>query len=270
MSGPNELGVLFLIFFYLALQWQLFGVKKVRLVMFLLSIAFLVGLAMTNSRAAFVGLITSAVLLLIYLIRIYGAHLRTIDRRKWLLLLTAVLIGISVFTVVMVSSGMMNMVVWTIQNLDMEDHIVRSQWALQNIIQSPSGVGMGMVWPKGAALLMETEPLYHIEGSLFQIAFEWGLWGFAVWMAFVGIALARVWKAWVKTSSFQVQVHSGTAFLGWVGALVAFTFLPLMQSINLMVLLWFLLGMGVGLAQVEGPQALDGFADPGEVVKEEV
>ncbi|MGB2897458.1 MAG: O-antigen ligase family protein [Anaerolineales bacterium] len=270
VSGPNELGVLFLIFFYLALQWQLFGVKKVRLVMFLLSIAFLVGLAMTNSRAAFVGLITSAVLLLIYLIRIYGAHLRTIDRRKWLLLLTAVLIGLSVFTVVMVSSGMMNMVVWTIQNLDMEDHIVRSQWALQNIIQSPSGVGMGMVWPKGAALLMETEPLYHIEGSLFQIAFEWGLWGFAVWMAFVGIALARVWKAWVKTSSFQVQVHSGTAFLGWVGALVAFIFLPLMQSINLMVLLWFLLGMGVGLAQVEGPQALDGFADPGEVVKEEV
>ena len=266
VSGPNELGVLFLIFFFLALQWQLFGVKKVRLVMFLLSITFLVGLAMTNSRAAFVGLITSAVLLLIYLIQRYGAHLRTIDQRKWLMLMAVVLIGLIVFLVIMNSSGMLNMVVWTIQNPDKMDHIVNSQWALQYIIQSPSGVGMGMVLPKGAALLMETEALYHIEGSLFQIAFEWGLWGFAVWMSFVGIALAQVWKAWVQTSSFQVQVHSGTAFLGWVGALVVLIFLPLMQSINLMVLLWFLLGLGVGLAQVNGSQFLDGSADTGAVV----
>ncbi len=266
VSGPNELGVLFLIFFYMALQWLVFGVKKVRLVMVLLSIAFLVGLAMTNSRAAFVGLIASAAVLLIYLIRIYGADLRTFDRRKWLLLLTAVLIGFIVFLVIMDSIGMLNMVSWTIQNLQKMDHIMNSLWALQDIAQAPSGVGMGMVWPKGAALLMETEALYHVEGSLFQIAFEWGLWGFAIWMAFIGIALARVWKAWVQTGSFQVQVHSGTAFLGWVGALVSFIFLPLMQSINLMVLLWFLLGLGVGLAQVAGPQSLEGFADPGEEV----
>ena len=266
VSGPNELGVLFLIFFYLALQWQLFGGKKVRLMMFLLSIAFLVGLAMTNSRAAFVGLIASAGLLLIYLIRVYGVHLRTIDRRKWIMLLTVVLIGLIVFLVIMNSSGMLNMVVWTIQNPDKMDHIMNSQWALQNIIQSPSGVGMGMVWPKGAALLKETAALYHIEGSLFQIAFEWGLWGFAVWMSFIGIALARVWKAWVQTSSFQVQVHSGTAFLGWLGALVVLIFLPLMQSINLMVLLWFLLGLGVGLSRVKGPQPLSGSADTGAVV----
>ena len=266
VSGPNELGVLFLIFFYMALQWLVFGVKKVRLVMVLLSIAFLVGLAMTNSRAAFVGLIASAAVLLIYLIRIYGADLRTFDLRKWLLLLTAVLIGIIVFLVIMDSIGMLNMVVYTIQNPQKMDHIMNSLWALQDIAQAPSGVGMGMVWPKGAALLMETEALYHVEGSLFQIAFEWGLWGFAIWMAFIGIALARVWKAWGQTGSFQVQVHSGTAFLGWVGALVSFIFLPLMQSINLMVLLWFLLGLGVGLAQVAGPQSLEGFADPGEVV----
>jgi O-antigen ligase len=164
------------------------------------------------------------------------------------------------------SIGMLNMVVFTIQNPQKMDHIMNSLWALQDIVQAPSGVGMGMVWPKGAALLMETEALYHIEGSLFQIAFEWGLWGFAVWMAFIGIALARVWKAWVQTRSFQVQIHSGTAILGWVGALMVFIFLPLMQSINLMVLLWFLLGLGVGLAQVTGPESLEGFPDPGEVV----
>jgi hypothetical protein len=266
VSGPNELGVIFIVLFFLALQWLFFGPKNERIVMVLLSIAFLVGLAMTNSRAAFVGLITSAVLLFIYLIRVYRAHLRTIDRRKWLLILTAVLISLIVFTVVMVSSGMMNIVVWTIQNSDKMDHIVTSQWALQDIIQSPSGVGMGMVWPKGAALLMETEALYHIEGSLFQIAFEWGLWGFAIWMVLIFIALVRVWRVWVQTGWFQAQVHAGTAFLGWVGALATFIFLPLMQSVNLMVLLWFLLGLGVGLSQVKGPQSLSGSADTGAVV----
>ena len=182
------------------------------------------------------------------------------------MILTVVLISLVGFLVIMNASGMLNMVIWTIKNPDKMDHIVNSQWALQHIIQSPSGVGMGMVRPKGAALLMEAEALYHIEGSLFQIAFEWGLWGFVVWMSFVGIALVRVWKAWVQTSSFQVQVHLGTAFLGWVGALVVFIFLPLMQSINLMVLLWFLLGLGVGLAQVNGSQSLDGSAEAGEGV----
>jgi len=266
VSGPNELAVLFLIFFYLALQWLLFGVKKMRLVMVLLSIAFLVGLAMTNSRSAFIGLIASGAVLLIYLVRIYGASLRTFDWRRWLLLLTAVLIGLIVFYVIMDSIGMLNIVVWTIQNPHKMQHIMESLRALQYIAQDPSGVGMGMVWPKGAALLMETEALYHVEGSLFQIAFEWGLWGFAVWMTFIGIALVRVWRVWVQPGSFQVKVHSGTAFLGWVGALASFIFLPLMQSINLMVLLWFLLGLGVGLAQVAGPQFLEGFADLGEVV----
>jgi len=265
VSGPNELGVLFLIFFYLALQWLFFGAKKGRLVMVMLSIAFLVGLAMTNSRAGFIGLIGSAVVLLIYLLRIYWADLRTLDRRRWFLLLSAVLIGLIVFFVIMDSTGMLNMVTYTIQNPEKMDHIMKSLWALQNLAQAPSGVGMGMVSPKGAGLLMETEALYHVEGSLFQIAFEWGVLGFAVWMAFIGIAQVRVWKAWVQTGSFQMQVHSGTAFLGWLGALATFIFLPLMQSINLMVLLWFLLGLGVGLAQSAGPQSLDGSTDPGEV-----
>ncbi len=253
VSGPNELGVLFLIFFYLALQWALFGEKKLRLVMILLSIAFLVGVAMTNSRAAFVGLLASAAVLLMYLIQIYGAALRGFDRRKWLLLSAALLIGLILFIVIMNSIGMLNMVVYTIRNPQKMDHIMNSLWALQDIARAPSGVGMGMVWPKGAALLMETESLYHVEGSLFQIAFEWGVWGFAAWMAFIGIALVRIWKAWVGTGSFQVRVHSGTAVLGWVGALLVFIFLPLMQSVNLMVLLWFLLGLGVGLARATGP-----------------
>ncbi|MGB2896025.1 MAG: hypothetical protein WBB65_07675 [Anaerolineales bacterium] len=84
-------------------------------------------------------------------------------------------------------------------------------------------------------------------------------------MAFLSIALVQVWKAWGRTQWFQGQVHAGTTFLGWLGALATFIFLPLMQSVNLMVLLWFLLGLGVGLSQVEDPQSLGEYADTGEV-----
>jgi hypothetical protein len=266
VSGPNELGVLFLIFFYLALQWLLFGVKNERLVMTLLSIAFLAGLAMTNSRSVFLGLMASGTVFLVYLLWKYRASIRSFDRRRWILIVGVVLTGLFIFTVVMNSIGMLRIVVWSIQNPMGQEHLLESMQALQDIAQAPAGVGMGMVWPKGAAVLMETEALYHVEGSLFQIAFEWGLWGFILWMTFTGIALVRNWRAWMKTRSFQVKIHSGTATLGWVGALAVFIFLPLMQSINLMVLLWFLLGLGVGLAQVEGPQSLEVFSDPGESV----
>ncbi len=266
VSGPNELGVIFIVFFFLALQWLFFGPKTERIVMVLLSIAFLVGLAITNSRGVFVGISASVVVLLAYLIRTYGPLVRTFGWRRWILLLLVVLISFSVFSVVMELSGMMNIVVWSIQNPLGQPHLVESMQALRDIAQDPSGVGMGMVWPKGAALLRETQALYYVEGSLFQIVLEWGLWGFAVWMAFISIALVRVWRAWGQTRWFQVQVHAGTAFLGWVGALATFIFLPLMQSINLMVLLWFVLGLGVGLSQVIDLQSLDESADTGAVM----
>jgi len=86
-----------------------------------------------------------------------------------------------------------------------------------------------------------------VEGALFQIAFEWGIWGFAAWMAFIGVGLFKNWRAWVRSTFLEVRIHAGIAVLGWVGILVVFLFLPLTQSINLMVMLWFLLGLGVGL-----------------------
>ena len=135
--------------------------------------------------------------------------------------------------------------------------------------QHPEGVGMGMVWPKGAAILRDTAPLYHVEGSLFQIAVEWGVWGFVIWSIFIGTCLYQIGKVWARAQQPNFRITIGAGLFGWVGALVAFIFLPLMQSINLMALLWFLLGLGVGMAQQKNPQPHDGFADPGEVVQEE-
>ncbi len=90
-----------------------------------------------------------------------------------------------------------------------------------------------------------------MEGSIFQIAMEMGVWGLAVFLAFVGIALRAVWRAWERAIDPVVQVVCGTAVAGWAGALVALTFLPLMQALPLMGWLWFFLGLGVGAIRLE-------------------
>jgi len=96
-----------------------------------------------------------------------------------------------------------------------------------------------------AHYLMSIDAKYHVEGSLFQIAMEMGMWGLALWLAFWGSCLAAIWTAWDRLRNPTLKIFSGTAFASWVGALVAFVFLPLMQSVSLMVWLWFLLGVGV-------------------------
>jgi O-antigen ligase len=103
---------------------------------------------------------------------------------------------------------------------------------------------MGLVEPKGALSLIQAGGSYHVEGSIFQIAVEMGVWGLAAWLAFWAAALARIWRNWHALSAVELKVLAGTALAGWLGSLIAFLFLPLMQSISLMVWLWFLLGAG--------------------------
>jgi O-antigen ligase len=110
---------------------------------------------------------------------------------------------------------------------------------------------MGLVESKGALSLIQAGGTYHVEGSVFQIAMEMGVWGLGAWLAFWVAALAQIWRNWHALKSPQLRVLTGTAFAAWLGSLVAFLFLPLMQSISLMVWLWFLLGLGYQSAFIE-------------------
>jgi O-antigen ligase len=110
---------------------------------------------------------------------------------------------------------------------------------------------MGMVEPKGAISLIEAGGSYHVEGSLFQIAEEMGVWGLGLWLAFLGGALVRIYRGWHSLTEGVLRAFSGAALTGWAGSLVAFLFLPLMQSISLMVWLWFLLGTALAASKTE-------------------
>ena len=187
VSGPNELAVLMMIFFFLAAQWALFGPKKGRPYLIVASIGCLIGLVITNSRSAFVGFIAASGVFILYMVVTYRSTLRKLTLRKWGLVTISILISLTALLLFMDFMGMLDIVIWSIQHPLADAHISESIRALGDILQHPAGVGMGMVWPKGAAILREVEASYHIEGALFQIAFEWGLWGFGIWMLFIGL-----------------------------------------------------------------------------------
>jgi hypothetical protein len=251
VSGPNELGAIMLVFFFLSLLWMMLGPPRYRLIMITLSVGFLVALAVTNSRSVFLGLVAGVTILIFYLVWVDRSSLREYGWKKWLLVLTVALVGLGVTGVILRLTGMLDIVIWSIQNPGGQDHLLESMQALKDILRQPAGVGMGMVGPKGALIFQGMEALYHVEGALFQIAFEWGIWGFVVWMLFLGICLWKNWVLWQDVEAFEIRAHAGMTVLGWVGVLTTFIFLPLNQSVNLMVMLWFILGLGVGL---EGKQ----------------
>jgi hypothetical protein len=248
VSGPNELGVLFSIFFFLALSWTFFGSNRVRPCTIFMSLAFLTGLALTFSRSAFLGFSAAVLVFGIYVFITSRKYFLSLEPHQRTRLVYSLLAVVAVIVAILGATGMFGYIGRTLQALSEEPHIQESLAALQFIPEHPAGVGMGMVSPKGALALMQVESKFHVEGSIFQIALEWGVWGLGLWLAFIGINLLRIWRAWNSVGMSDGQIFLGTAFTGWITALVAFIFLPLMQSINLMVLLWFLLGVGAGLA----------------------
>lgn len=145
---------------------------------------------------------------------------------------------------VLALSGNLALLARTINSLGQQYHIRDTIEAISFLTKNPGGVGMGLVGPR-QGFGFPAQAAYHVEGSLLQIAMEMGVWGLAVFFAFLVLALRQVWRGWLKAQAPIEASVKGTAFTGWLGALVAFTFLPLMQALPLMAWLWFLLGLGM-------------------------
>jgi len=251
VSGPNELGVSMLLLSMGAFFGALYFDGRLRILLGLLTPIFLLGLMLTFSRSAFLGLIVAIVAATMLLIKPQLDNDKEMGGRRWYKTLALIAGLVLLVVVVLVISGNLRRISNTLSHLTQEYHIRDSLDALRFLVENPGGVGMGMVEPKGALALMATEPLYHVEGSIFQIAMEMGVWGLVVWLLFWGACLTKIWREWGELKQPGLKVLTGTAFTGWIGALIAFVFLPLMQSISLMVWLWFLLGIGLESQRIE-------------------
>ncbi len=251
VSGPNELGISMLLLSMGAIFGALFYEGRLRILLRLLTPIFFLGVMLTFSRSALLGLVAVIIAATMLLIKSQVASDKKLKDRRWYRTLALITGLVLLVILVLVVSGNLGRLSDTFSNLAQEYHIQDSLDAARFLIENPGGVGMGMVEPKGALTLMATESLYHVEGSLFQIAMEMGVWGLVVWLLFWGACLTKIWREWGELKQPGLKVLAATAFTGWIGALVAFVFLPLMQSISLMVWLWFLLGIGLESQRIE-------------------
>jgi len=251
VSGPNELGVDMVVLTMLAVLSILASKGLGRIGLALLAALYTLALGITFSRSAMLAYVAAwAGVGLLVLLAARRRKAGPASSPRWAILGGAgaaiLVIGFALYQL-----GVFGVLASTIANLTSEFHYVDTVAAIQHLIANPGGVGMGMVEPKGAISLIEMGGLYHVEGSLFQIAEEMGVWGLALWLSFWALALIRIARSWPRLSDPWLRALSGTAFAAWLGGLVAFLFLPLMQSISLMVWLWFLLGIAVAARRIE-------------------
>ena len=245
VSGPNELALDMVIMITMALMWMPGGSVAQWVGLGMLALLYIAALGATASRSGALAIVGSV--LTVAALRI--SELRSMARDVGLDSPAKILVAggaVSIVVLLVFSSfGMIPLLAATISSLGQEYHFIDSVEAVRYLIEHPGGVGMGLVQPKGAFALFALEGTYHVEGSIFQIAMEMSVLGLAGWLIFWVAALVRITRGWPSLEDRYLRIVSGTALASWIGALIAFIILPLMQSISLMVWLWFLLGLGV-------------------------
>ena len=251
VSGPNELGVSMLLLSMGAFFGALYFNGRLRILLGLLTPIFLLGVMLTFSRSAFLGLIVAIIAATILLLKPQPTSAKDKGARRGYKPLALIAGLVLLVIMVLVVSGNLRHISNTFSHLTQEYHIQDSLNAIRFLIENPGGVGMGMVEPKGALTLIVAKSLFHVEGSLFQIAMEMSILGLGIWLAFWCVGLMQIWQMWGELKQPGLRVLTGTAFAGWTGALVAFVFLPLMQSISLMVWLWFFFGLALESQRIE-------------------
>lgn len=251
VSGPFELGVEMMILFSLALLRIPKASGAARLALAGLALIFAAGLSVTVTRSAFLAFAVALGALLALQWGELRRWLGSISARGRAGFLLASVVGMGVVTLILSITGMLDRIAATMSTLTTQWHIIDVVEAVEYLFDQPQGVGMGLVEPKGALLLLTSESTFHVESSILQIAMEMGVWGLAAWLVFWSFALVKVFGNWGSIKEANLKALTGTAFVAWIGSLAALAFMPLMQSIGLMVWLWFLLGLGLASKDIE-------------------
>jgi hypothetical protein len=164
---------------------------------------------------------------------------------RWSLQIATIL---AVMFAAVLQTGLLGHVAGTAANPQEQYHVQDTSSALEVLLDHPAGVGMGLVGPRIGAFFPK-DPAFHVEGSIFQIAFEMGVWGAALWILFALVAIGWAVRGWGRAEDPLDRALVGTAVGGGLGLSFVLLFLPLMQSMPLMSWMWFLLGYAVHLGR---------------------
>ncbi|MGA9531475.1 MAG: hypothetical protein WBR18_02055 [Anaerolineales bacterium] len=247
VTGPNELALHMMLAAILSVSMLLMGLADQWVPIFALILS-LGTLILTASRSGFLAVATAFPIVVWAKGQIPSARIGVwLDRSKLSVLIIGGLVIVIGFAWI---SGFAGHLFQTILDLPTEYHIIDTWGAVQYLSAHPAGVGMGMVGPR-KGFGFPVVPLFHVEGSLFQIAMEMGIWGLAVFVVAVFLGIARVASNMRQIRSEGMQIITTLTIASWAGSLVAFLILPLMQALPLMAYLWFLLGFACSAKEIE-------------------
>lgn len=244
VTGPNELGMhmLLLILLVCGLLVLRRGSNLRRSGLLLCLVLLSASLAYSYSRGDLVALPIGVVTLGLTF-RLPG------KKRDWVRLwplLAAFLLALAFGYI----NGTVSTLVSTAAGFDEDYHIVDTSEAIDALLKQPQGVGMGQVGPRIGAFFPD-QPRFHIEGSIFQIAFDMGLWGLAVWLVGLAVVLRRAWRTLSAIDDPMVDSLARTGLSGWLALVPVALFIPILQSLSMMSWMWFLLGLAVKGPQLE-------------------
>ena len=240
VTGPNEFGMHMVLGLLLVSQLMYTAQRRSQWSYFALGLLFGIALVLTFSRSDLLAsLIGMAVLF----------WLRMRDRApvfgRWSLQIATIL---AVMFAAVLQTGLLGHVAGTAANPQEQYHVQDTSSALDALLENPAGVGMGLVGPRIGAFFPK-DPAFHVEGSVFQIAFEMGIWGMGLWALFAIVVGVWAVRGWGRAEDPLDRALVGTAVGGGLGLSFVLLFLPLMQSMPLMSWLWFLLGFAVHLGR---------------------
>ena len=240
VTGPNELGMHMVLGLLLVSQLMLTAERRSQWLNFALGLLFGIALVLTFSRSDLLASLIGMAALFLLRIRdrapVFG---------RWSFQVAAIL---AVMFVAVLQTGLLGHVAGTAANPQAQFHVQDTSSALDALLEDPGGVGMGLVGPRIGAFFPE-QPAFHVEGSIFQIAFEMGVWGAALWISFAVAVFISALRGWKRAEDPLDRALVGTAVGGGLGLSFVLLFLPLMQSMTLMSWMWFLLGYAVQLGR---------------------
>ena len=275
VTSPTELGLMLVLALALGLVFALQSQRALWQRAVLLAITALCGVAvlLTYSRSSLVGLLSmvAALAVLEIGIRNLGQTVRYILRSPGTML---ALIGLVALLVI--GAERVGLVARITRAVNLNDpsavgHLASYEESIPFILAHPLGIGTGMAGPR-ALKFSDKIKIEHVESSWLQMMMEIGIPGtlfvMAVYMMMVwtlraerrrwggaqrrsllaralpgvivpadrGAGLVEAGAAPALDSFFDAVSLAAQAT--WLGAMVAFTFLPLMQELQLMSYLW--------------------------------
>jgi hypothetical protein len=244
VAGPNVLGAFQVLFLAIAAglaatartRWRWVAAGGIPILF--------IGLMYSYSRSALVTLALSAVVLLAASMTQRSFRSRVLGWLRKPVTLGLIALLVLGFIAVFALSGMVDRVLDSLASLSSQFHFVDKVTAIEELIRHPAGIGMGLVGPRDGRFFPEVEP-FKVESSLLQIAFDMGIYGLALWLAFWTWLLAWLKQGWAEGLGPTQSLLALISFCLWPGYLAAFLFLPLMQSLALMSWLWSLSGLAM-------------------------